>query len=50
MDEQNIDAMIDAVNKERIEDKRYFQETLFAALGTNWSFINGFHLKLPSQK
>ena len=40
MDEQNIDAMIDAVNKERIEDKRYFQETLFAALGTHGPFVN----------
>ena len=35
MDEQNINAIIDALNKERIEDKRYFQETIFAALGTH---------------
>ena len=39
MDEQNINAIIDALNKERIEDKRYFQETIFAALGTHWPFI-----------
>ena len=39
MDEQNIKAIIDTLNKERIEDKRYFQETIFSALGTHWPFI-----------